>query len=255
MILQNTLCPVMCLFLIVLRRAYINLPYKKWNRGYIILILFRSVILFTLFSFAQTVYLAKMLFFLFSLADVCVYLPSSKSFYILLKGRSIEARWHSTQSDCRSKRLIVVQYFYAQLMTIVGLLFLLVSYFISFIQTTLLIISDSGYAGINDMSIFPKFHMSSGAISVIDYISYNSLGVQWIMTIIFQLFLFLSYTMVCLAIVVKLIRKRKQYNNVNNWATKSLMKNYRNTLDTSYRNYEQKPPFIQAFRSHNNFVY
>ena len=252
MILQSTLCPLMCLFLIVLRRAYINLPYKKWNRGYTLAILFRSFLLFTMFSFAQTVYLARMLFFLFSLIDVYIYVPSCKSFYVLLKGRSIEARWHSTQSDYRKKRQIVTQFFYAQIFTISGLLLLLFDYSILFIQTLLLIISrDPRFADTTSLSIFPKFFVSSAAISIIDYILYYSLGVQWIVTIIFQFFLFLSYALVCLAIIVKLIRKRKQYNKVNEWATKSLMEEYRATFDTPYRNYEQRPPFIQAFRSHN----
>ena len=256
MILQSTIVTVMCQFLIVLRRAYISLPYNKWNIGYTLVIVFRSFLLFALYSFAQTIYLANMLFFAFSLTDCCVYIPSCKSFYLLLKGRSLEARWHSTQSDYRNKRLIAKQYFYAQMITIAMGLLLLINYSILFIQAILLIVSrDPMYTGINLLMIFPKFTVSSSVGSIIHSLLYRSIGMQWIVTIIFYFILFLSYAMVCLAIIVKIVIKRKRYNNVNNWATKSLMQEYKDTFDTPYRNYQQRPPFIQAFRSHNNFVY
>ena len=48
--------PILCLFLIVLRRAFINLPYKQWVRKYSVYILIRVIVTLILFWFNATIH-------------------------------------------------------------------------------------------------------------------------------------------------------------------------------------------------------
>ena len=137
MVVFTLLLPIACLFLIVLRRAYLNLPYTRWIRRYTIIILARFIILLDLSFVHQILDLMQMLYFPICLID---YILICRRFYCLLVGRNFEARWHSTQSEYRAKRRIAVQFFYAQILTIVCFSLVLIDFLTVFILSSLVIV-------------------------------------------------------------------------------------------------------------------
>ena len=94
------------LFLIVLRRVYLNAPYKRWIIGYSLYFLFRLLYLIAIPYFVVTSYFQWIMELPFLLLDFCTYVNASKKFSLLLKGRCEEAKWHSTPQEYKRKRRI-----------------------------------------------------------------------------------------------------------------------------------------------------
>ena len=92
------------LFLIVLRRAYLSVPYGRWLIGYSGYFLFRFVRIILSYCFIITQYTEFMVELVFLLFDSYVYLKGSKKFNLLLKGMSEEAKWHFTSQEYNKKR-------------------------------------------------------------------------------------------------------------------------------------------------------
>ena len=257
----NSLCMIVLtllpstgsLFLIVLRRAYLNLPYTPWIRGYTANILARFIILSLLSFIPQIKDLSQMLYFPICLIDLIVYIPSCRSFYLLLLGRSVEARWHSSLSEYRTKRIIAKQFFYAQILTLVFFSLVLIDFLTVFILSPMVILLNQPLL-FNTLSLglFPTITLSSGSRShIISAFDIISLG-QTIVLVFLVLVLSLTYILVSIGVIIKLIRRQKKYNHINEWVTKPLMEEYRNTIDSARYNV-QRPPFIQAFRTEPEF--
>ena len=87
------------LFLIVLRRVYLSVPYRRWIIGYSGYFLFRLVYLILSAYFIVTQFIYSALELPFLVFDFYVSLKVSKKFYLLLKGMSEEAKWHSTPQE------------------------------------------------------------------------------------------------------------------------------------------------------------
>ena len=251
MVVLTLLPPVVCLFLIVLRRAYLNLPYNRWIRGYTVIILARFVILSALSFVHQISDIAQMLYFPICLIDLIVYIPSCRSFYRLLEGRSFEARWHSTHSEYIAKRRIAIQFFYAQILTVVYFLLVLIDLLtVSILSPLVIVLYRPKYFNEISLGMFPTIILCSSSRSVIVSV-FNTITL--IQTIVLTLLVFLlsfAYLFVFIGVVIKLVRRQKKYNHINDWVTRPLMEEYRDTFISSNRNYVQRPPFIQAFRTH-----
>ena len=243
--LENQLFPTVCLFLIVLRRAYLKLPYKKWIQCYSVFILVRFIVFFLFSSFNQTSYQIQILYFPFSLIDFFIYLSCCRSFYRLLKGRSEEARWHSTQSDYRIKRLMAAQFFYGQCFTITCFVLVLINFFTILLQSPLVIVLYYP----DFLGIFQPVALSHSTRSIILLLYRINSLVRVSVLVTLVTLLFLGYMLVCIGIVLRIKRKRRKHVHINDWVTRSLMEEYRATFDDSNREFEQRPPFIQAFRS------
>ena len=237
--------PIGCLFLIVLRRAYLNLSYRNWIQGYTVCIVVRLIVLLLLSSVYEPVYQIQIFYFPLSLIDFFIYLSCCRSFYRVLRGRSEEARWHSTQSEYRIKRLIAIQFFYGQCFTITCFVLLLINFFTIFLQSLLVIILYYPHS----LGIFQSVPLSHSTRSIILSIYNINALIQMVLMVSFVVLLALAYLLVSIGIIVKLVRKGRRYNHINSWITRPLMEQYRATFDESFRNREQRPPFIQNFMS------
>ena len=111
---STLLLSIITLLLKVLKRRYLNLPYKKIITNNIIFIVLRFSFLVLLFSSPYTYYLALVLKFT-CIFDLFSYIFHSNSFYSLLKQRTIEAKWHSDSRDFREKYRACNQYYYSWL--------------------------------------------------------------------------------------------------------------------------------------------
>ena len=92
------------LFMIVLRRAYLNAQYKRWIIGYSGYFLLRFSYLVLSNYFIITQYVMHIMELPFFTLDVYVFVYVSKKFYLLLKGLSEEAKWHSTRQEYIQKQ-------------------------------------------------------------------------------------------------------------------------------------------------------
>ena len=178
-IVASNVLSVGCLFHIVLRRAYLNLPYKHWIKGYtlwIIVKIISKIIIIIWFLHPTSNLIMSFLIYSFGNIEFVVYISCCRSFYRLLKGRTFEAKWHSTRSDYIAKRRISTQFYYAQIYTIflfsnIGLVYLLClidEFFIIFYQ-------DTDYFNQISIRAFHKDILTSRMQSSIHYIiHYNS---------------------------------------------------------------------------------
>ena len=250
-IVASTVLSVSCLFLIVLRRAYLNLPYKHWIKGYTLWIIAKIILQITT-SFLHPIshLIMSILIYPFGNIECVVYISCCRSFYRLLKGRTFEAKWHSTRSDYIAKRRISTQFYYAQIYTIFLFSIIGLVYLLCFIEEFFTILyQETDYFNQISIRAFHKDILTSKVQSSILYIiHYNSVIID-ISGILVFLTMFLGYFLVCIGIIIKFIRRKRKYKHVNDWITKPLMERYRATFDTQFRRSGQRPPFIQAFRS------
>ena len=241
---------IVSLFLIVLRRLYLNLPYKQWIRFYTVWIALKLIPIIASPFDPEFRLAIALLTNITGTMDLAVYISCSRSFYRLLKGRTIEAKWHSSTRDYINKRRISTQFYYTQI-------YYLVVYSIgdfwglSVLIEQLLLFFHSSIDNQNTLllKLFDGIFTPSQIDSLIQkLINYNSISFIVGSFAEFTL-VFLGYLIVCIGIVFKLLNQRRRYKHVNDWATRPLMEMYRATLEDEHRNHTQRPPFIQAFRS------
>ena len=241
----SLILPVLCLFLIVLRRAFINLPYKLWVRKYSVYILVRVVLMSIMSLFIETHFIVGVMYLLFFLFDICVYISSSHAFYVLLKGRRDEALYHSSRKDYLEKKSIAKQYFYTQIFSLFGLFIILLYYISNFFEIIISMLTNPVLFQSISLGYFPNFSFyTSNAMTIANRFSDIF---QPICALLLELCAFLPYIVIFVSILLKLLIRRKKFNHVNDWITRPLMERYRSSLEK--RRIQQRPPFIQAFRS------
>ena len=241
---------VVNLFLIILRRVFFNLSYKRWIKIYLAYFALRLLLMISLSSFLLTCYLSELLYFPFAALDFLVYLSCSKSFYILLKGRRDEARIHSSQKDFLDKSRIVVRFFWARIFFIILTVLIVFNYGVSFIRIPISILGyNPCYLTYISFGIFPTFNIAPPIQAKLALINSYCLLIEMLIAIVLFLLQFLAYSIVSIGIVVDLIKKRRRFNHVNDWITRPLMENYRATLQSRHHNCNQRPRFIQFVRS------
>ena len=242
------------LFIIVLRRAYLNVPYKKWVKGFAIYFLFR--LLYDIISSycLITFYIKHIMELPFILFDVYVFGNSSRKFYLLLKGLREEAKWHSTPQKYRERRrttrfFAVTQTLYL-LASIIGVTIVLMNSLNDI--DTIILKSDC-----LQHYIFPAtpiyYSVPSSLTHFIYHVSYYCQTIRMFCSGILGTIAFLSNLAILSWVVVDLLRRRRKFKHVNTWLTRPLMERYLNEMERGNRHNNRRPPFIQAFRS--NTVY
>ena len=251
-IVTGLLPTVVCLYLIVLRRVYLHLPYSNWIRGFVVYLLFRSGLIFLL-SHYNWLWLG-IVTFIFTIIDFHIYYYSNRKFYLLLRGRTEEARLHSSNHDYLIKQRIVRRYRCAQVFTIVYILLYLINQCLASVQSVMNMVNEQpDLLDIFCLGFCRTSYMLKEVGTTLQTVVICINLLQWLLIVLIEIILLLIYIYVCVGIVWKLIRQRERYYYINEWVTGPLMKRYRASLENPYRNCEQRPPFIQNFRS--NTVY
>ena len=166
---------------------------------------------------------------------------------VLLKGRRDEALYHSSRRDYLEKRRIANRFFYAQIFSYC-LVFLLLLYYASGFSLSVMDVLASSHFGTVSFGLSWKFILLCPKCWNITKFICN---ITCYMSIcVLDICLFFSYLFIFIKIVAKLFIRKKKFNHVNDWITRPLMERYRSNLEK--RRTQQRPPFIQAFRS---FVY
>ncbi|KAI6660049.1 hypothetical protein LOD99_14390 [Oopsacas minuta] len=231
-VVLSILPPILSLLFIVLRRAYLNSSYRKWIIGYTIYISIRSFIFLILSALPSTVFLSEMLFFPINIVDLFTYIYCCRKFYLLLKGRREEARWHGTIQDYKSKRIIVQQFLCSQVAVAHICALVLINSFIYFLQAPINIITlKPSYFNSISHGILPSITVSEEVYTMLRSILHYSRDIQWFLLTILEIILLFVYLLVCIGIIIKLVSYKKKYKHVNDWIVKPLMEKYRASLD------------------------
>ena len=238
---------VINLFVIVLRRVYLNVPYRRWVIGYSGYYLFRLVFLICSAHFIFTNYLLSTLELPFFFFDIHVYVKASKKFYLLLKGMSEEAKWHSTSQEFENKRRAAKLFAITRMLVLFTIIILITLLLLHSILELTTIVNHSSCI---IQYIFPNtqisFTVQNSTTTILMRISFYIRILQTTSDILIGLIVFVLNLAILLWIIRRLIIRRKSYIHVNDWITRPLMERYRADVG---RNYDRRPPFIQAFRS------
>ena len=241
---------LVALFFAVLRRAFINYPYRRLIKYFFLYILLKSIFLIPLSYFLVTSYFVRIAFVPFLITDSYLYITSCRSFYILLKGRRDEAWWHSTRREYREKRKIAKHFLIAQY----GASIVIFSIFIVFTCNILIdiirMILESEcllhYAFGPGTPVY--FQVPTTFQNSANMVMYYCRIVRGVFNAVMQLMFVLSHLLMLITIISKIIQRRKKFKHVNDWLTRPLMEKYRDTFNQRNSHFEG-PPFIQAFRS------
>ena len=229
----TSILPIISLFFIILRRTYLNYPYRQFIRKYIVLIVLRFVVLAVLDCIMQTWYLVQLLLLPISLIDVRIYISSSRQFYLLLKGLRNEARIHSTKLEYRDKSQTVNQFFYAQVIT---LFFFNIGFGIIFLYTLSVPLRIYGYnpcfLSYITLGYISGIRASQNVQEICRALIYICYVIESVCLSIIEMVIILIYLTILINIAIKLNRKRKNFNQVNKLITPPLMYNYRNTFQS-----------------------
>ena len=219
---------LMGLFYIILRRMYLNVPYHRHIRKYIIYIVIQFVVKCVFVSFIQTFYFGLLLYLPFSLIDFVIYICASQKFYNLLKGMRNAASLHSSNSEFLQKKQTVRRFFYARLAMIVVILLFLIIALAVFIEATIQILTSCFLSYITSDYI-PSIALSDQAKEFIEDICHSCILTQVFFLFIVELIIIVIYLSLCVDIILITVRKRRRYNN-SNFLTRPLMENYRRSL-------------------------
>ena len=203
------------LFLIVLRRVYLSVPYRIWIIGYSGYFLFRLVYIILSAYFIVTQFFYFTLELPFLAFDIYVSLKVSKKFYLLLKGMSEEAKWHSTPQEYKEKQRTTKTFAILQSITLFG-----------FILCLILVAAESirefahltnGYCLVQ--YLFPNnpisFTIPENIIHTSHIIYHGCSIIIGICNGIIGVMAFLLNLAILTSILVKLLRRRKKYIHVN----------------------------------------
>ena len=190
-----TLFPViMSILYMVLGRLFINYPYWKHIRKYIIYIFIQLLVKTTLFSFVQTLYFSQLLYTPFGVLDTCIYISASRKFYNLLKGNRNAASLHSSRYRYLQTQRMVKHFFYAQIFTLTTFFTLL---FPAIIESVLVPISILAYnpCFLNYVSfgIIPDISIVKHIQDVFIYLVFVLQAIQMVCLFIVELFFIALY--------------------------------------------------------------
>ena len=230
-VVMMTMFPIlMSLFYVILRRLFINYPYHQHIRKYILYILVQFILKVSLTCFLQTRYFEKLILFPLIVIDVGIYMSTSHKFYLLLKGRRNEARIHSNKTDYLSKRSIVRQFFFAQVVTLFILSLMVTGVFLAFISVPLnLFANNPCYLSYISLGYLPDITIPKYISMLFTSITMHCFLMEFTLAFIVEMLIIFINIALCIGIIVMLIKRRRRFTHIND-KIKPFMERYRNRL-------------------------
>ena len=242
--------PLISLFFTILRRIYLNHPYQSNIRNFTLYLALRFLLMAVLYCNLHTFYLAQILLLPFGLIDFSIYIRSVRVFYQLLKGLRDEARWHSTQYDYNQKKRTVTHFFYTQILIFFVCLLLLTVTLLLFIGVPIGIFAfNPCFLSYITFDFIPNFTIPTQVQLFAHKLSNYCFVLQSTIGTIVEVIMILTQLSILIAILIKLFRRRRDFNRINDQITRPLMEQYRDTLAPNARNYQQRRLFVLYARS------
>ena len=208
--------PTVSLLLIALRRAYLDASYGNLVRFWFVVALLRSVVLFLMLSYYQTIAIGGFVIPIFHTIDYTVYLINSHRFHSLLKRRMEIARVQSSPAEYRDKLLVFNQYKITSAYTTLTFLIFTLKYSLYGIRTSIH----------GSMRLFCTMHYITLGFSPLIFYNSNILGAlhriefylsstAYFLDYGYQILISVAYLGVCAAIGIRLYRKMKKFKQIN----------------------------------------
>ena len=224
--------PIVTILLKILANAFFNFSYKGIAKKWLIVTFVRTLIVFAMTATRWTHYYSNIVIGFSVVIDYICFLKASRRFYIVLKSRKIEARWHSTEIDYNEKQNVFYQFVLSNSYTGVTFLIFTIwnvvnsfnSIFYFFLVSNNCVIRHFTFGLINlDLTAAQKLYLVNNVYHSIDY-------VRFFLEDLYQLFIFVAYFLIILALLISLLRRRRFYNRVYINLVKPLMDRYKRSI-------------------------
>ena len=237
---QLMIVPTVNLLLKVLPLAYYNYPHKHIIKRWAVFIPLRTVVFIVVEYIPLLGTVSEFMRAGIYLTDWIVYWYYARRFYLVLKGRRLEARWHSTLEDYREKTQVQFQYLFSSIIFgIIALTLIIKAMSVAIYDSILLVLElrwtlDASWAKVTQKS---SPYLGTEGIIVMHQVWEYLFNVGFYgSSIAHQILNILVYLTVLLMVVVKLFQRWRKFRNINKMVA-PLMSHYRRTLDRRCVNY------------------
>ncbi|KAI6658482.1 hypothetical protein LOD99_15282 [Oopsacas minuta] len=140
-IVQLMIVPTVSIILRILPLAYYNYPYRDIVKRWSVYIVYRSAV-YLMLSHVPFIWNTIPNYFRFCiyLTDWVMYWYYARRFYLVLKGRRIEAIWHSTPEDYREKTQVQFQFLFTSILFGITSATLIIKAFSEILLTTIVLV-------------------------------------------------------------------------------------------------------------------
>ena len=232
--LSIIILPIVCLLLNTLKCVYLNYPYRKTMKRWIIAIILRFIIVFGLVITIQTYFLVILIKAILFTIDFILYVNYTYKFYVVLKGRKIEAHWHSTKTEFREKSRILSGFVFTTVYSMLLFFILLIGYLVSVplfvIEEYLQTPCEMEYL---TLGIFPNIDLTYSVEKLISELFIYTSTAKYIISITHQLGIFFAYFAVCIRILIVEYKRQNNLKEVNKPIHEMVMK-YQNAIYSRY---------------------
>lgn len=233
--LRLMIMPIVTILLKILASAFFNFSYKRTARKWLLVTFTRSLIVFVMRSVRWTHYYANIVIILSVVMDYICFLKASRRFYLVLKSKKIEARWHSSEIDYRDKQNVFYQFVLSNSYTGVTFLVFTLREVIDSFRSVFNFFTRSNNCVVRYFTFgLINLDLTAAQKSRLALIYHSTDYVRFFLEDLYQLFIFVAYFVVILALLITLLRRRRFYKRVNKDVVTPLMDRYKASI---YRHY------------------
>ena len=223
--------PIVSLLLAVLRRAYLDRPYRTIIKRWSWILSIRTCILFALMSYYRTVYIITSLVPIFYIVDFIIYIRQSSKFHGFLKNRMEVARVQSDdRREFRDKSTVFLQYRITSFCTTLTFSILTLAYIVYGIKSLYGSVRILCFLNFITFGYTPLiFFNNSSILILLNKISLYLFIIYHGMDLFYQLLISIAYLLVCIAIGIRIRRRLKNFKQINR-IIHQLVENYHKTV-------------------------
>ena len=222
---------ILSVFFVVLRQLFINYPYRKLVRKYIIYIVIQFLVKTILSSFIRTYFFSQLLYTPFLVIDICIYISASHKFYNILKGNRNASSLHSPRDQYFQTQRMVKQFFYAQIFTLIIFFLMLIPAIANFISVPISIFAyNPCFLNYVSFGIIPDITIAKHIQDVLINLSPVFLAIEMICLFVVELLFLGLYLLLTVTILMSWIRRRIWNSQRTDLLTRCLMEDYRNSV-------------------------
>ena len=208
--------PTVSLLLNVLRRAYLDYPYRTIIKRWMCIILIRGCILFLLLSYYQTVYIGISILPIIFIVDFSFYIKHSREFHSLLRSRMEVARVQSSRREYRDKSIVLFQYRITSSYTILTFSILTLKYCTYgirfFIHGSIRLLCLNNFV---TFGYSPLIFFNSNILDILNNVYFYLFVIFHCLDFLYQILVSFAYCIVCIGIAINFYRKTKKYKHIN----------------------------------------
>ena len=225
------LLPTVSLLLNVLRRAYLDYPYRTIIKRWMCIILIRGCILFLLLSYFQTVYIGISILPIIFIVDFSFYIKHSRECHSLLRSRMEVARVLSSRREYRDKSRVLYQYRVTSAYTTLTFFILTLKYCLYGLKNSIHGLTRMlCLVNLITFGFFPVIVFSSNALNALNALSLYLFIAFHFLDLLYQILISFAYFLVLFAIGIRFYKQQNKFKYINT-SIRPLLNGYHRTVD------------------------